>query len=40
MAKPEEFEAVYEREMNDYMSLGGEALKKELEQAVQELAAK
>ena len=28
MAKPEEFDAVYEKEMADYMSLGGAELKK------------
>lgn len=28
MAKPEEFDAVYEKEMADYMSLGGSELKK------------
>ncbi|MEJ8304299.1 extracellular solute-binding protein [Saccharibacillus sacchari] len=35
MAKPDQFEAVYEREMNDYMNIGGSALKEELEQALQ-----
>lgn len=40
MAKPSEFEAVYEQEMNDYMSLGGADLKKELEEALQGTAAK
>ncbi|KAG2852389.1 hypothetical protein PC115_g25996 [Phytophthora cactorum] len=35
MAKPAEFEAVYEKEMNDFMSLGGTELKKELEEALQ-----
>ncbi|WP_454191340.1 extracellular solute-binding protein [Paenibacillus sp. Marseille-Q7038] len=39
MAKPDEFEKVYEQEINDYMSLGGAELKKELEEAVQELSA-
>lgn len=39
MAKPEQFEAVYEQEMNDYMSLGGKQLKEELEKALQELPA-
>ncbi|GAK39245.1 extracellular solute-binding protein [Paenibacillus urinalis] len=39
MAKPEEFEKVFEQEMNDYMSIGGAELKKELEQALQELPA-
>ncbi|QDH19847.1 extracellular solute-binding protein [Saccharibacillus brassicae] len=36
MAKPDQFEAVYEREMKDYMNIGGTALKEELEQAMQE----
>ncbi len=36
MAKPDQFEAVYEREMKDYMNIGGTALKEELEQALQE----
>ncbi|MDN8592101.1 extracellular solute-binding protein [Paenibacillus sp. 11B] len=35
MAKPAEFEAVYEKEMTDFMSLGGTELKKELEEALQ-----
>ncbi|MBY0117929.1 extracellular solute-binding protein [Paenibacillus sp. FSL L8-0435] len=35
MAKPADFEAVYEKEMNDFMSLGGTELKKELEAALQ-----
>ncbi|MFB5675110.1 extracellular solute-binding protein [Paenibacillus terreus] len=39
MAKPEEFEAVYEQEMKDYMSLGGAELKEELEHALKELPA-
>lgn len=38
MAKPEEFEKVYEQELNDYMSIGGAELKKELDEAVQELS--
>lgn len=37
MAKPEQFEAVYEQEMKDYMSLGGAQLQEELEAALQEL---
>ncbi|MDO3409259.1 extracellular solute-binding protein [Saccharibacillus sp. CPCC 101409] len=37
MAKPDQFDAVYEREMNDFMNIGGTELKKELEQALQEL---
>ncbi|OKP81923.1 MULTISPECIES: extracellular solute-binding protein [Paenibacillus] len=40
MAKPDQFEAVYEQEMKDFMSLGGTKLKEELEQAVKELPAK
>lgn len=39
MAKPEQFEAVYEQEMKDFMSLGGDKLKTELEQALKELPA-
>ncbi|WP_339304871.1 extracellular solute-binding protein [Paenibacillus sp. FSL R5-0519] len=39
MAKPAEFDAVYEKEMADFMSLGGTELKKELEEAVQALPA-
>lgn len=39
MAKPDQFEAVYEKEYNDFMSLGGTQLKEELEQAVKELSA-
>ncbi|MNO41654.1 Lipoprotein LipO precursor [compost metagenome] len=39
MAKPEQFEAVYEQEMKDFMSLGGTKLKEELDQAVKELSA-
>ncbi|MNN61614.1 hypothetical protein D3C81_1768590 [compost metagenome] len=39
MAKPEQFEAVYEQEMKDFMSLGGTKLKEEVEQAVKELSA-
>ncbi|PYE44511.1 putative aldouronate transport system substrate-binding protein [Paenibacillus barcinonensis] len=35
MAKPEDFDAVYEKEMADYMSLGGTELKKELDAAEQ-----
>lgn len=40
MAKPEQFEEVYEREMSDYMALGGADLKKELDEAVQALSTK
>ncbi|NGZ73925.1 extracellular solute-binding protein [Saccharibacillus alkalitolerans] len=36
MATPDQFEAVYEREMNDFMKIGGSELKKELEEALQE----
>ncbi|GGN96303.1 extracellular solute-binding protein [Saccharibacillus kuerlensis] len=36
MAKPDQFEAVYEREMKDFMNIGGAELQKELEQALQE----
>ncbi|MCL6602191.1 MAG: extracellular solute-binding protein [Paenibacillus sp.] len=39
MVKPEEFEAVYEQEMKDFMSLGGAKLKEELELAIKELPA-
>lgn len=39
MVKPEEFEAVYEAEMKDFMSLGGDKLKAELEQGLKELSA-
>ncbi|MNC58857.1 hypothetical protein D3C75_1086200 [compost metagenome] len=35
MAKPADFDSVYEKEMADYMSLGGADLKKELEAAEQ-----
>lgn len=35
MAKPADFESVYEKELADYMSLGGTELKKELEAAKQ-----
>lgn len=37
MAKPEQFEAVYEQEMKDFMSLGGNQLKEELEAALKDL---
>ncbi len=37
MAKPDQFEAVYEREMQDFMNIGGSELKKELEAALQAL---
>lgn len=37
MAKPAEFDSVYEAEMKDYMAKGGADLKKELEQALQGL---
>ena len=40
MAKPADFDAVFDKEMADFMSLGGTELKKELEQAVQEMGAK
>lgn len=40
MAKPEQFESIYEQEMKDYMSLGGDKLKQELEQGLKELSAK
>lgn len=39
MAKPEQFEAVYEQEMKDYMTLGGTKLKEELEKSFKELSA-
>ncbi|OMD19362.1 ABC transporter substrate-binding protein [Paenibacillus odorifer] len=39
MAKPEQFEAVYEQEMKDYMTLGGTELKEELEKSFKELSA-
>ncbi|MBY0014431.1 extracellular solute-binding protein [Paenibacillus typhae] len=37
MAKPEQFETVYEQEMKDFMSLGGTQLKEELEAALKDL---
>lgn len=37
MAKPEQFDAVYEQEMKDFMSLGGTQLKEELEAALKDL---
>ncbi|WP_397386405.1 extracellular solute-binding protein [Paenibacillus sp. RRE4] len=40
MAKPADFDSVYEKEMADYMSLGGNDLKKELEEALQSMGAK
>lgn len=39
MVKPEQFEAVYEQEMKDYMTLGGTKLKEELEKSFKELSA-
>ncbi|ASA24821.1 extracellular solute-binding protein [Paenibacillus donghaensis] len=39
MVKPEQFEATYEQEMKDFMSLGGDKLQQELEQALKELPA-
>ena len=39
MVKPEQFEATFEQEMKDFMSLGGAKLKEELELALKELPA-
>ncbi|NOU79108.1 extracellular solute-binding protein [Paenibacillus sp. LMG 31459] len=39
MVKPDQFETVYEQEMKDYMSLGGDKLKAELEKALTEIPA-
>lgn len=40
MAKPDQFDTIFEQEMKDYMSLGGDKLKAELEQALTEISAK